>query len=502
MKLAMNTDPSSGTASSNDLHSILDHAQNYFASSAQCDQTTVFGYFDGAVIGVYSGAAIDNTATTSSLIQRLHDEIPLGQSPKSISVQRCHGAHNADYIFGLAVDTSGDLAAVQKSLSSWALAKCVETPGTTKNLKVSVVEKPLRIFPGEHTSSTLSKRGNCTTINVVSGDSCSSLATKCGITGTQFTKYNPEPNLCSTLMVGERVCCTSGGLPGAPQQNSDGSCYSYVVQPGDLCSTIAAANGLTALDLSNFNDGTTWGWFGCGDLQLGQKMCLSTGTPPLPAPVSNAQCGPTVPGTEMPTNGTTLAALNPCPLNACCDIWGQCGITPTYCTNHTGPTGNPGTAPPHENGCISHCGTSIKNKVSPTSFSKIGYYESWNFDRSCLNLRAGDINVGDYTHVHWAFAEITDTFDVKINDTYSQWDSFMNLTYAKRIVSFGGWGYSTSPTTYDKLRNAMDPANVETFVQNIKTFVVNSGVDGVDFDWEYPGVSSPIRRNVDFKTVT
>lgn len=47
----------------------------------------------------------------------------------------------------------------------------------------------------------------------------------------------------------------------------------------DLCSTATAANELTAVDLSNFNDKTTWGWFDCGDLQLGLKVCLSTGTP-------------------------------------------------------------------------------------------------------------------------------------------------------------------------------------------------------------------------------
>lgn len=43
------------------------------------------------------------------------------------------------------------------------------------------------------------------------------------------------------------------------------------------------------------------------------------------------------PGTVRPNNGSTWdwAALNPCPLNACCDIWGQCGITQEFCTNTT-----------------------------------------------------------------------------------------------------------------------------------------------------------------------
>lgn len=38
----------------------------------------------------------------------------------------------------------------------------------------------------------------------------------------------------------------------------------------------------------------------------------------------------------------------------------------------------------------------------------------------------------------------------------------------------------------------MDPANVDTFVQNIFDFVINNNLDRVDIDWEYPGVSSLI----------
>lgn len=68
------------------------------------------------------------------------------------------------------------------------------------------------------------------------------------------------------------------------------------------------------------------GWNGCKNLLIGQTICLSKGTPPLPAPVSNAQCGPTKKGTKKPSGDKKLADLNPCPLNTCCNIWGQCGM--------------------------------------------------------------------------------------------------------------------------------------------------------------------------------
>jgi hypothetical protein len=164
------------------------------------------------------------------------------------------------------------------------------------------------------------------------------------------------------LQVGQRVCCSAGTLPDiTPKPNSNGTCATYTVQPNDSCSVIAISNGISQTQLKGYNK-NTWGWMGCDSLFAGINICLSTGTPPLPAPVSNAVCGPTVPGTTYPNSSQTLSDLNPCPLNTCCDVWGQCGMTPEYCTAELGPTGNPGTAPPNHNGCISHCGTNITNK--------------------------------------------------------------------------------------------------------------------------------------------
>lgn len=120
----------------------------------------------------------------------------------------------------------------------------------------------------------------------------------------------------------------------------------------------------------------------------------------------------------------------------------------------------------------------------------MGYYESWNWDRPCLNYKANDLADSDYTHAHWAFASIGPDYTVFVNDTMDQLPLFLQIPQ-KKILSFGGWGISTSPATYNELRYAMDPGNVDTFVTNVVKYLNDKGFDGVDIDWEYPGVSLP-----------
>lgn len=241
VSLSLNMDSIPGTAASGDLDSILDHVQSYFADGSNCDTTNLFGYLNGAAVGIYSGVAIDNAQSTSSLIQRLRDQIPKGDIPKSVTMQHCHGAHNADYIFGFAVDTTGNLAAVQKSVSAWSSAQCVGSAGANTEVigDATVLESPLSTMPINSSTvqarSALTRRGDCETVRVHSRDLCGDLASKCGIPMSEFMKYNSGDDFCRNLAVGQRVCCTSGTLPDIrPKPNDDGSCASYKVQADDI----------------------------------------------------------------------------------------------------------------------------------------------------------------------------------------------------------------------------------------------------------------------------
>jgi hypothetical protein len=300
------------------------------------------------------------------------------------------------------------------------------------------------------------------------------------------------------------------------------------VMGGDSCWGITDShfNLISIDDLEKYNT-NTWGWGGCNNLQANNLICLSSGYPPLPLPVANAVCGPIKPGTVAPAAGTNLSSLNPCPINACCDVWGYCGTTDEFCRPI--PAGQAPGAPQPVGGpnCVSNCGTSIVNNgVPPATTFKIGYFEGYGMTRSCDLVDIRTIDLTKYTHIHFAFATVdADTFDVNMGPTINQFYYFKQLTGVKKILSFGGWTFSTeyvafelslslsqfcqtlyifhyiaesclehetnvvhshSPATYGIFRTGVTGASRLVMAQNIANFVIGNNLDGVDIDWEYP----------------
>jgi chitinase len=203
----------------------------------------------------------------------------------------------------------------------------------------------------------------------------------------------------------------------------------------EIGATIGAAYDLSIDQIDAINNQTqTWAWDGCINLDAGQILCLSLGLPPMPAPIQNATCGPQVPGTPIPANMSELANLNPCPLNACCDVWGQCGTTDEFCTPTNSTTGNPATAAKGTNGCFSNCGTDIVNNNStPPSRRTVGYFEGFNTQRPCLTMDASQINSSVYDTVHFAFGAINPDFSVNMSGVQQQWDVFMQQTGFNKV---------------------------------------------------------------------
>lgn len=485
--------------SSENVLIAISQVQRYLEAGSDCSKNIILGYHKGAVAGVYAGQALGKR-TTSSVTDLLVSKIK-GELQATTLAQLCGDERDASHTFGAAASADGDLEALQRALSSWSKGECVKNFGDTSSLQdINVWEVPRHDHasnspteePNQPKSPRLVARANdyCDTRKVRAGDTCQSLAKACGILEKEFYKYNSK-DMCKNLQIDSKVCCTAGSL--RPQPYDNGTCYTYTTQPDDTCYDIGKSNSLTQKEIAKFNDGTTWGWNGCDNLGVGQNICLSPGDPPLPAVLPNAICGPQVPGASFNgpvTNSSDLASLNPCPLNSCCNIWGQCGIDSSFCTKAKGPTGNPGTSKPGVNGCISNCGTDIVNndKGPSDGYKRVGYYETYNWDRKCLHMSAKSSNTLGYTHMHWAFGSIGEDLSIHVNDSHGQWEGFMQLKDTKRIVSFGGWGFSTEVATYNILRKAMEPDHRDKFVSNLVSFAKEKGIDGIDIDWEYPGV--------------
>ncbi|KAI7774988.1 Killer toxin subunits alpha/beta [Diaporthe eres] len=454
---------------------------------------SLYGRSGQATIGVYIGQGLLNQGLSASAPQTFEDNFDaLNVTTPSLAMQLCGPGYDSTHIFGVVVTSNATFAPTQNAIRSWANATCLSFINSTSFPGKATITTPL--LNGNYSvtsnstnlarSSGLEARADCRTVQVESGQGCAELAVKCGITGANFEKFNP--GICSKLKPKLHVCCSSGTLPDfRPTPGADGSCFAYDVQENDNCANLGAEFSLTNEEIESFNK-DTWGWAGCELLCPNTKMCLSKGTPPFPAPIANAACGPQKPGSKPPTDGSNITDLNLCPINACCNIWGQCGITRDFCIDTN--TGPPGTAKKGTYGCISNCGTEVVRGTGSGAI-KLAYFQGYGLGRKCLYQDALQIDTSKYTHLHFGFGTLTPSYEVEVGDMLStyQFNEFKRVQGAKRILSFGGWDFSTFPDTYYIFREGVKPHKRMKMAKNIADFIKKHELDGVDIDWEYPG---------------
>jgi hypothetical protein len=82
--------------------------------------------------------------------------------------------------------------------------------------------------------------------------------------------------------------------------------------------------------------------------------------------------------------------------------------------------------------------------------------------RGWLGLFVGksEIETSMYTHIHFAFANVTRSdFNVEMTDpkVLEQFELFKGMTDVKKIISLGGRAFSTEPGTFSVLREAAKP---------------------------------------------
>ncbi|CEJ93482.1 hypothetical protein VHEMI09064 [[Torrubiella] hemipterigena] len=168
-----------------------------------------------------------------------------------------------------------------------------------------------------------------------------------------------------------------------------------------------------------------------------------------------------------------------CPLNVCCSEFGFCGTTQDFCSG----------------GCQSNC-PQPKPSVSPSNVQKrvVGYWEAWNSQHPCGTMSPGEIPVNYLTHLNIAFGYIDHGFHITnmdglSTDVYRVVGEIKARNPALKImIALGGWTFS-DPGPWQSVFPTMvsSKENRATFINNLLSFLVEFGYDGVDFDWEYPG---------------
>lgn len=174
--------------------------------------------------------------------------------------------------------------------------------------------------------------------------------------------------------------------------------------------------------------------------------------------------------------GMEWSNASTCPLNVCCSSFGFCGTTEEFCGGSLA--------------SVPECAASANSSSGRT----IGYYEGWNWQRSCGNMAPEQIPLGYYTHINFAFALIDPTtyrianMDDTTGTLYSSVTAIKGHQPSLEVwIAVGGWAMN-DPGAYRTVFSdiAADEAKQDIFFEALVTFMVANNFDGVDLDWEYP----------------
>ena len=152
--------------------------------------------------------------------------------------------------------------------------------------------------------------------------------------------------------------------------------------------------------------------------------------------------------------------------------------------------------------------TSLADPAGSASISRVvGYYPGWGI--YSRGFEVADLPGDQLTHINYAFANLVggecvlgDPWaDVERHLPGDPWSgpgsdasyfgNFRQLDLLqeehpalKTLISIGGWTWSGNFSDA-----ALTPASRARFATSCADFMENYGFDGIDIDWEYPGVS-------------
>lgn len=272
----------------------------------QGDATMNFAYFNGTVAGLHSGSVFHKrtiASVSSILLKSLKDQCSAGTTVAQI----CDNSGISSEVFGIVLDSAGNFTYIRDAAVSWSHGKCFELQGHA----VMHIQTNTKVWRGRQNLYTqlelrnLNRRGDCRTITVASGDSCDTLAARCGIPGDEFLSYNKNADLCSALVPDQLVCCSEGPLPGdssdeandnekkkddddakpdeggdaVPVEKPKDACNMHQVIEGDTCFQLAQKYRVTVDVIESLNKERAEGWTGCLTLTIGTDICVGEKKP-------------------------------------------------------------------------------------------------------------------------------------------------------------------------------------------------------------------------------
>ncbi|KAJ7155607.1 glycosyl hydrolases family 18-domain-containing protein [Mycena filopes] len=211
---------------------------------------------------------------------------------------------------------------------------------------------------------------------------------------------------------------------------------------------------------------------------------------------------------NTPTNATSLPIGSctpdiPCSNGACCNGGtGFCGFGDKFCgaavcTSNCNAQAECGVdAPPQNTTCPLATtrpgrlpGLSRLSQPIPTKPTiELNH-------RACMSYTPEKISAETLTHINFAFALISSSFNV-VEMTEGDSDLWKRTTALKSrnptlqvFLSIGGWTFNDPPTQKIFSDLVGSAANTKTFISSLLKVFEAYGFDGLDVDWEYPGAS-------------
>ena len=189
LQLAFNESDTSGSV--DDFMAASQQLSGFLAQQEPtCNDTIAFVSSNSVAIGLFGGSGIQSQGIPQSVLEQFTAQVESNGISESVLVQYCAGNRSSRYSLGIIANAKNDVGFVQNAVATWASGGCVTSYSSAESWQNITISMPSLLSSMNGTSingtyltssnttyqspNTLSRRSDCTAIQVVSGDSCKS----------------------------------------------------------------------------------------------------------------------------------------------------------------------------------------------------------------------------------------------------------------------------------------------------------------------------------------